>query len=212
MPFGLNGAPRVFTKIMKHVVRTIREIWNIKVVKYLDDILILHQDKSHLFPSRQFQYLGWEWSSEKMDVTLTAERRLKTLDELRRMKRSVHNHKLIPVRKVAKLMGILSAARIQFPLASLHLMKINALKSHELRDYRWNGMIRVNHSIMGELKHWTVLMKKNSPQTLIKAPPPQALLATDAAELGWGAELTLISASSSIQRFPPKSTQQSAQL
>jgi hypothetical protein len=33
----------------------------------------------------------------------------------------------------------------------------------------------------------------------------------DSAEPGWGAELTLISAPSSIQRFPPNSTQQSAQ-
>jgi hypothetical protein len=38
---------------------------------------------------------------------------------------------------MAKLMGILSAARIQFPLASLHLMKINALKSRGVRDYGW---------------------------------------------------------------------------
>jgi hypothetical protein len=30
---------------MKHVVHTIREILNIKVVIYLDDILILHQDQ-----------------------------------------------------------------------------------------------------------------------------------------------------------------------
>jgi hypothetical protein len=64
-----------------------------------------------------------------MEVTLTEERRVKIRDELRRMRKSVYNHKLIPVRNMAKLMGIPSAARIKFPLASLLLMKINALKT-----------------------------------------------------------------------------------
>jgi hypothetical protein len=108
MPFGLNNAPRVYTKIMKHVVKIIREV--IQFLQWLG--WTVNVNKSHLVPSRQFWYLGWEWNSEKMDVTLTPERRLKTLDELRRMKRSVHNHKLIPVCNVMKLMGILSAGRI----------------------------------------------------------------------------------------------------
>jgi hypothetical protein len=99
MPFGLNDAPRAFTKIMKFVVRTIREIWNIKVVIYLDYILILHQDKDHLeqvgqevlqflqwlgwtvnveksqlVPAQIFWYLVWEWNSVDMEVMLTEER------------------------------------------------------------------------------------------------------------------------------------------
>jgi hypothetical protein len=88
-----------------------------------------------------------------MEVTLTEEWRVKIRDELRRMRKSVYNHKLIQVRNMAKLMGKLSAARIQFPLASLHLMKINALKSGGVPDYGWNGKIRMNHSIMGELRY-----------------------------------------------------------
>jgi hypothetical protein len=148
MPFVLNDAPRIFTKIMKFVVRTIREIWNIKVVIYLDNILILHQDKDHLEKVGQevtlfLQRLGWvvnigvgwnvqilrigmEFSRNGGDADRRKERRVKIRDELRRMRKSVYNHKLIPVGDVAKLMGILSTTRIQFPLSSLHLMKINA--------------------------------------------------------------------------------------
>jgi hypothetical protein len=136
------------------------------VVIYLDDILILHQDKDHLkqvgqevllflkwlgwtmnveksqlVPARIFWYLGWQWNSVDMEVTLTEERIEKIKDELRRMRKGVHNHKMIPIRNLAKIMGILSEARIQFPLASLHLMKINAMKSRHVRDCGWNGRI-----------------------------------------------------------------------
>jgi hypothetical protein len=48
MPFGLNDAPRVFTQLMKKAVREIREVWNIKAIIYLDDLLLLHPDPDHL--------------------------------------------------------------------------------------------------------------------------------------------------------------------
>jgi hypothetical protein len=40
MPFGLNIAPRVFTKIMKPVVASLRS-QGIRLIIYLDDILII---------------------------------------------------------------------------------------------------------------------------------------------------------------------------
>jgi hypothetical protein len=48
MPFGLNDAPRVFTHIMHKVIHSIRETWNIRAVIYLNDLLLLHQDKDYL--------------------------------------------------------------------------------------------------------------------------------------------------------------------
>jgi hypothetical protein len=61
------------------------------------------------------------------------------------------------------------------------------------------------------LRYWTDAIRENAPHSLIKPPPPQAILATDAAEPGWGAELTLISAPSLIQRSVPNSIHPLAQ-
>jgi hypothetical protein len=45
MPFSLSDAPRVFSLIMKKVERVIREMWGVRVVIYLDDIIVLHQNE-----------------------------------------------------------------------------------------------------------------------------------------------------------------------
>jgi hypothetical protein len=90
MLFDLNDTPKIFTQIMKKVVQAIKELWKIRCVIYLDDLLILHQnqnhlkritpqitqflqhlgwsvnlEKSNLIPSHQFKYLSWIWNSKK---------------------------------------------------------------------------------------------------------------------------------------------------
>jgi hypothetical protein len=99
MPFSLSDAPRDFSLIMRKVERQIRELWGVKVVIHIDDIIVLHQDpkrleeigkeladylkyfgwmvnleKSHLVPSKIFTYLGWTLNSEDMTIQLTKER------------------------------------------------------------------------------------------------------------------------------------------
>jgi hypothetical protein len=52
MPFGLNEAPRVFTQIMKKAIHTIREIWRVCCLIYLDDLLVLHQKPTSIERNR----------------------------------------------------------------------------------------------------------------------------------------------------------------
>ncbi len=47
LPFGLTSAPRVFTKIMRPVVSFLRQV-GIRLLIYLDDMLILHQERDPL--------------------------------------------------------------------------------------------------------------------------------------------------------------------
>ena len=82
LPFGLSAAPRVFTKLQKPVVGLLRQI-GVRMIIYLDDILLLHQSldlleilvsqvcqlfealgllinrkKSLLAPTQQIEFLG----------------------------------------------------------------------------------------------------------------------------------------------------------
>ena len=47
LPFGLTSAPRVLTKVLKQLVGILRRM-GIRLVVYLDDILILHQGREEL--------------------------------------------------------------------------------------------------------------------------------------------------------------------
>jgi hypothetical protein len=55
---------------MRKVERQIRELWGVKVVIYLDDIIVLHQDPKRLEEigkelSDYLKYLGWTVNVEK---------------------------------------------------------------------------------------------------------------------------------------------------
>ncbi|KAM9962833.1 hypothetical protein ACTFIR_005750 [Dictyostelium discoideum] len=44
IPFGLSTAPRIFTMLLGHVLRMLRDI-NVSVIAYLDNILIVDSTK-----------------------------------------------------------------------------------------------------------------------------------------------------------------------
>ena len=47
LPFGLSTAPRVFTKVLRPIVGQLRSM-GVRCVIYLDDILIMHQNRDLL--------------------------------------------------------------------------------------------------------------------------------------------------------------------
>ena len=94
MPFGLNLAPRLFTKIMKRIVASLRSR-GVRLIIYLDDILIIawsietlnhhktlvidlleslgfliNYKKSNLTPSQQIVFLGMLVDSASMQFIL----------------------------------------------------------------------------------------------------------------------------------------------
>ena len=97
LPFGLNCAPWVFTKLMKPVVTYLRGLGFTTVV-YLDDWLLIgknyseckenvevtvtlpnnlgfliNQKKSVFIPTTKCKYLGLEIDSERMELSLPQE-------------------------------------------------------------------------------------------------------------------------------------------
>ena len=94
MPFGLNVAPRVFTKLTDSVIQILRRR-GIQVMAYLDDWLVwatskeecmkavkeviafleslgfqINQKKSRLQPSQKFQWLGLDWDLVNHELSL----------------------------------------------------------------------------------------------------------------------------------------------
>ena len=98
MPFGLNIAPRTFTKLSAVLLSQLREM-GILCFVYLDDWLvaarsreesvvhtevvlrvltnagfIINREKSTLVPTRSIEWLGWTWDTEVSRLTFPSEK------------------------------------------------------------------------------------------------------------------------------------------
>jgi hypothetical protein len=75
LPFGLASCPRLFTKIMKPFIALLRRI-GVRLVIYLDDILLLNQSQEGLSRDRDtllwlLHHLGWLINLKKYVLTPT---------------------------------------------------------------------------------------------------------------------------------------------
>jgi ribonuclease HI len=211
MPFGVKSAPRVFTKIMHHCLSVARQIWKIHIIQYIDDILILHQDrtcleastisiarfleqlgwilnieKSQVNPNRIFLYLGWEWNTQDFVVKLSEEKNLILIRLVSMWKKYVCQQKNVPVRHLASLIGRLSQTRLQHDTASLYLSFLNKIKTEGVRTRGWSGKVKLNLTAKQDLLWWEEHLAKNTPHTLTPF-LKEADVWTDASASGWGA-------------------------
>jgi ribonuclease HI len=212
MPFGLSNAPRVFTKIMRLVMCEIRKRWEVRCVAYLDDLLLLHQDKqelqriireilpwfdslgltinenkSELEPRQTFGYLGWEWSSQEMTVKLSKEKQQIVREMVNEWMRQMKNHRRVGVRDLASLIGTLNAMRLQYDEASLDLVKLNRIKDAAVQKEGWESKVILTEMIKGEMLWWKKKLKHNCPKSLWPEEKPQVHMWVDASPSGWGA-------------------------
>jgi Reverse transcriptase (RNA-dependent DNA polymerase). len=129
LPFGLNTAPYVFTKIMRTVVAQLRERGHVSVI-YLDDLLLMGRsfaecsnnlvqtqalleslgfvinfNKSILKPTKRSKFLGFILDSEKMLIELPHSKRTNVL--------ALINHfiglKRCKIRELASFIGTLGS-------------------------------------------------------------------------------------------------------
>jgi hypothetical protein len=141
LPFGLKSAPRAFTRLMTPVIAHIRSL-GIRIVIYLDDILILHQDpsvlqsifrkvvslleglgflinlnKCSLFPSQQLIFLGTMLNTVTMSLSLPTEK----LDLIQQGALQLRTKGKSTLPELAALLGRMSHAALNgIWLAPLH--------------------------------------------------------------------------------------------
>ncbi|KAA6359387.1 MAG: putative reverse transcriptase, partial [Streblomastix strix] len=102
MCFGVKHAPLIFHKTLRPVIKFIREVLQVRIIAYCDDIIILHQnleelnqikhkiinilsnfgfkismDKSVLIPQMRIEFLGWSIDSNLDQLSMTITRQMK---------------------------------------------------------------------------------------------------------------------------------------
>ena len=114
LPFGLTSSPRVFTKILRPLIKLLRAK-GIRVVVYLDDLLIMartkeellrhtdslirclqdhgftiNQKKSCLTPSHVIDYLGFQVDSKSMLIKLPKKKIQSLIRDCRKARQLIH--------------------------------------------------------------------------------------------------------------------------
>ena len=208
LPFGLGPAPRVFTKILRPIVAFLRER-GIRLVIYLDDILLLNEDpeqlkaqlsvavdilqelgfvinweKSETIPTQSITFLGLIIKSKSLEFSLPQEKVteiIKTCSDLR-------GTGIVSLRRISSLIGNLNWAAHAVPYAraryrTLQQELINHLNS---RNSSLDLAVALSRNAKNELEWWIRhLSSKNS--KVFSHQDADLVIYSDASLSGWGA-------------------------
>ena len=205
MPFGLNIAPRVFSRML-HPVQQALVRAGVQVLMYLDDWmvyasspedcvrmvdktleigrsmgLLFNLEKSHLCPTQTLQWLGMEWNSVLGVLSLSVENRSRCV---RKLFRTVHASS-ISLRQWESLLGSLNYAAQVVPLGRLRTRRLIRLGlSHFSRTDRDTLVSPPRRGV--RLLRWWLLEDRLSSRAPWVPPAPCMSLTTDASDSGWG--------------------------
>lgn len=204
LPFGLNVAPYIFTKIMKEVTRYLRRK-NILLVVYLDDILIIGSnkaecqsntvmtatllqklgfiiniEKSQLIPSQTIQYLGFLYDTTKMLISLPNNK----IKSILKLIHKTENRFKLTIRKYSKLIGTFVATCPVIPYSRYHIKCLERVKYKALRGKNYNNHFTLPKLVKINFNWWKQNLFKSQN---IKPKPFSLEIFTDASLSGWGA-------------------------
>ena len=202
MPFGLNVAPRTFTKVMFKVMKIVAGagIW---VLPYLDDFLVvshsrsqnlrdtqstlnvlkemgflINPKKSRLIPARRFLWLGITWDlGPSRSCSIPKETWSKFMDLLRSVCLLRPTKKQIMcIQGLANWMASVDPCLKLFMALTRRILRAAAQLSK-------NSAIRLSWLMRAKLFQW---MKYTPISTPLGAPDPEFTIMTDASLRGWG--------------------------
>ena len=207
LPFGLASAPRIFTKLLKPVVGLLRRL-GMKLIIYLDDILILAKtkeqlvqsrnttlfllqmlgfkinwEKSKLKPVHNISFLGFEINSATMLFKLPEEKVQKIKNDCKR----VRKRETISVRELSQLIGTLISTMQAVIPAKLHcrLMQMSQINGL-LENQHYEALVPISVGVKTELSWWINQLELSNGKSII-SPNPSMILTSDASDAGWGA-------------------------
>jgi len=213
MAFGLNIAPRLFSKHLKPVIEHLRGVHFFRMVVYLDDIIqcnrvaaLLRREARSTF--LLLECLGWKMSASKchMDPSQILEVLGFVVDTIS-MTASIPDHKLtllkgelsrtlaralkgvLTLRQLARTVGVLRSNSHAILNTGAKLLEMqHVLREHSRLSTGWDDIVVVPAVVLHELQRWISSVDAWNGRVFT---PFQAdiILTTDASEMGWGSQV-----------------------
>ncbi|XP_036150166.1 uncharacterized protein LOC105830632 [Monomorium pharaonis] len=207
LPFGLNVAPLIFTKVMRPVVNQLRKKGLLSII-YLDDILlvassrqsctnnvtasiellehlgfIINYNKSSLQPSQRVDFLGITYDSRKMTLELPEAKKQKILDLLEKFS----SGKSVSIRQWSSFVGSINACCPAIKYGRLYTKELERVRYLELlkNNDNYDKIIRIPEKLEPILTWWKDnIIKSSNP---IRKGRYKHEIFSDASTTGWGA-------------------------
>lgn len=207
MPFGLNCAPLIFTKLMKPVLSFLRNKGFLSVL-YLDDFLLLGSSfsdcvtnvnvtvqlveklgfivnfkKSHLQPSQSVTYLGFVYNTKNMSISLPIKKTKRVVKLLNRFS----TLQVCSIRDFAKFLGVLTSICPAVKFSWLYTKLFERQKFLALRKSagNYNAKMHLPPLLFSDFQWW--LHKLPQAQNNIRVDSYILEIFSDASMTGWGA-------------------------
>lgn len=206
IPFGLNIAPRLWTKVLKPVVGYLRKQGYISVY-FLDDTLLIgttlqecqdnvdvtvslfkqlglriNEEKSVLVPTTRVKFLGFEFCSKSMSVILPQLKKFRIVSLIN----DILKLEQFKIECLARIIGTLVAAVPAVKYGQVYVRAMEVSKTKALRcgngDYR--TLMRLDSESITDLKWW--LNNISASSKAINTDSFDLVLFTDASLTGWG--------------------------
>ncbi|KAM9954846.1 hypothetical protein ACTFIW_000949 [Dictyostelium discoideum] len=211
MPLGLSTAPRIFTMMLRPVLRMLRDI-NVSVIAYLDDLLIvgstkeeclsklkktmgllvklgckLNLEKSVLEPTQSITFLGLQIDSVSMKLLVPKEKKKSVIKEIRNFLKL----DCCSPRKLAGLKGKLIALKDAVIPFRLYTRRTNKFHSQclTLANGDWDQSFPIHQDVKSEISHWLTVLNQWNGKEISLFPSYDYVLTTDASKSGAGATL-----------------------
>ena len=195
-PNGLAFCPRKFTKLLKPVYSTLRNLGHLSVA-YIDDSylqadtyelcvhnvidtlslfhqlgFVIHPDKSVLIPTQRLTFLGFVLDSQSMTVALTGEQAVKVKEACQQLLQE----KAITIREVAKVLGLLTSSLPGVLYGPLHYRSLEMDKTQALKSNQGNfdSIMALSGEAVADLQWWINSVEetsKGSPNQLSRGKP-----------------------------------------
>ena len=216
--FGMSEAPRICTKLLRPLMGLLKQL-GIRCVLYIDDLLILHQDRTKLArgmaiamnllqaqvglnlktskccfePARQFVCLGFLWDTATMTTSVPRARLWEAQRTARRLIK--HGQAPIPTRDLARMVGKITAMTRGIRGARRNLLYVQQQLSGAVRQTGFTGKTSLTRLATEALRWWagSEPWSRNGAPIVPETRRLQGSVQSDAATetLGWGGTLTM---------------------
>ena len=205
LPQGLSSSPRVFTMLMRVVLKFLRT-HSVKIAAWIDDFILAASSaslvsshasltlrtfeelgflpnfgKSHLTPVQRLAHLGLVWDTVDFTVSVPLDK----LEEVQRLCRLALSGR-VSLRSLSSILGSIEFFRWGFPHAAVHYRSLQrCVTSFLARGFSYDTKVFPSSSARLDLEWWTLTGDSLSARSLLLLSGGGGFLRLKFYGLGW---------------------------